>query len=387
MRAADALAELWRAGRSKKDERERALEVALASALTCTGAWEKVAHIVQPDPRPGGATPVLAHFDPSAIRRQKQRGGDRTDIELCFDARWVVLELKFGAPPDKRQIERYAAAEDVYAVVIVAASRPGYDAPKLGGAVTWRELLEIPWADAPLPWQQLRALVRTMGLLMPPIDHHALKGLQASWEVPEELERWTKRAAETVRAQMTRKDLGFVLSEGGRDTRNTSWKHRRLATRVWPVGWGHAPWACVFVGFFFGRPGDPVLDGEYPDLLLTWHTDFESPLGRALGADAALRAGADRWIARVGDAVQREQWFHPGAWELLRARTSSRHLAESENPQAAFQDWVVQRLSEWEADGIIDALSSTILRVRGIGRSREASASESSSASAQDDAP
>lgn len=375
MKAADALAEIWRAGRSKKDERERALEVALASALTCPGAWEKVARVVQPDPRSTSAAPVLVRVDPSAIRRQTQRGADRTDIELCFGERWVVLELKFGAPPDKQQVERYAAAEDVDAVVTVAASRPAYDAHKLAGAVTWRELLEISWPAAPLPWQQLCALVRAMGLLMPTVDHSALKGLQASWDVPEQLEAWAEHAAKTVRTRMTRNELAFVLSESGRDTRHTSWRHRRLATRVWPVGWGGAPWACVYVGFFFGRPGDPTLDSEYPDLLLTWHTDFESPLGRALGADAAVRSGVARWRARTGDTVSREAWFHDGAWELIRARSSSRLLAESENPQTAFQAWVGDRLAEWEADGIMDALSSTLLRVGALGRSRDASVS------------
>ena len=105
-------------------------------------------------------------------------------------------------------------------------------------------------------------------------------------------------------------------------------------------------------GFYFGRPGDPVLAAGLPDLLLTWHVDPASALHRRLHADTD--GALQRWVKRPTETVSRE--LRPQDWESVRARCSAALLLGVPDPRAAFLAWFDARLDEWEADGVSAAI-------------------------------
>jgi hypothetical protein len=376
-----ALAELWRAARSeKKDERERALEVALGAALAEPGAWQRlVAHF---------RWPGLPAGDPVAVRRQRVITEGRTDLDLQFaDGRLVVLELKAGPPPGAAQLEAYAQRPEVAAVIGIARTAQGSRHPRVLGTITWGDLRHLPWPAPPLPWKQLLSLLDALGVAMHPIDATSLTGLQASWELSDQLKGWSQQAAGAAARALSGAGVEFVCWSGKKRQYTTSQRHRRLATWIWPRGWEGPPWAGLYVGFFFGRPGDPVLAGGLPDLLLTWHCNWQSGLGRALTDDPALQAALQAWRGRSAPGgVSRELWFGPGCWELIRVRSSAAALLGQPSPERAFAAWVEDRLQEWRDDGVADALRAVLARsAPGPGDGLERPPGEPDEAEAADD--
>ena len=204
MDPAHALAALWRASRSGKDERERALEVGLAAALGTPEVWPRLAaHFDWPVPRSA----------PARVQRQRVTEDGRTDLHLHFhDAPPVVLELKFGGPPEPEQVARYAREG---ARVIGIASYPRtYGIPGVIETVSWSRVQALTWPGAPLPWLQLRALLETMGVVLPSVDVTTLSGLYASWGLHDELAGWTHAAAERCVARLGGPGRAFHAKRG-----------------------------------------------------------------------------------------------------------------------------------------------------------------------------
>jgi hypothetical protein len=284
----------------------------------------------------------------------------RTDLTLRWnESRDVVLELKVGAPPGERQVLDYL--ESGKHVLVVAKLRPHYtiapvDGCRYLGAITWGDLREVEWPEAPVPWFQLLHLIDKMGVAMKRVDLSGLTAMASSWDSWEVVEQWTEAAADEVCKLLTSPSATWVPKE---KKRIGSYQRYRIYGRwIWPTPWRGWDSLLGCLGLFMGRPPQArsTVDGA-PDLFLSLRLNPNSALARSLPADEKLKVAVGAWKSLPRAGVMREAPLPDSQWEFLRCRSSSLLLVQAEEPEKEFVGWARARATELVDAGIMRRLA------------------------------
>jgi len=357
LRAEELVAKIWNRVQSGILQREGVLEDALAAALETPGVWERLHRHLNLSNDVPSTLPIVSTQD------VVEEG--RTDITLRWPNEYSLnLELKVDDPPGKGQIERYLrSGSDVIAI----ARLPGHravqelDGRRHLGVVTWSHLRNLEWNDAPLEWRQFLHLLDAMGVVVKKVEYTELEGLVRSWTTRDKLEDWSKRGMLAVQQLIEKEKLPWACKDKAGQRVKVDASHQRL---VWWIS--HLPWQddalAIYAGFFVGRvregKPDPVLEGNLPDLMLSFHLNPESPRGRRVRGDADLQKAIEKWTSRAATgSVVREPRLDGSTWEIIRCRESSRILLEAPDPGVKVVEWMEQRTKEWIDDGIVHRIT------------------------------
>lgn len=349
--AEQALAEVWTYAQKGRDYSEFVLEAALAAALEDGEVWPRlVAHF-------GWALPTQV----VKVGRQDKIETGRTDLRLHFaEGRQVVLELKAWGPPTPEQLTRYADKPEIR-VIGVARYPAVRSGPQVVGCITWSSLVALPWPDSPqgppLPWRQLRALARTMGVAVPPVDLLALTGLIASYDAQNVCKHWARAAAERLHHHLQWEGGPWRFKSPSNGKRSVERKWRRHVGWCWVAPYSTQSAAGAFAGLSFGRSDVPLIIPGLPDLILSLHGRPGGPLSVCAAKDAALEAAVKRWQAAPHHGVRE---FNPGSWEFLRARAPGTRILEAPDTDQALLDWLDEELQAWHDAGILAAVRALI---------------------------
>ncbi len=284
LRAEKVLARAWQRAQSRILPREGFLEDALAAALEHPSVWPWLSQSLKWHER-------LPQFAPS-VRTQYSDAAGRTDIELSWPDQQspvVILELKVSAPPTSEQIGRYLTRENVLLVGIgswsnedeLRASLPIAEADRLLGVITWGQIRQLVWEEAPLEFRQLQYLLDAMGITMPRTDEQQLAGLRASLPLWTLLDNWIPAGLAAMRDICTAADVATTRPNG--PSFENGWYAGRLSgVKGIPIEltlWG---------GLILHDESYPPLLEEFPDLTIHIEIDTRSPLSQLLQEDTLL---------------------------------------------------------------------------------------------------
>ncbi len=353
-RAEQTLARVWRCGSSAVLLREAALEAALAAALEHPDVWPRLREVLRLDAYPARS--------PSVTTQDRVETG-RTDVTLEWPSAKLVLELKAGWPPSAEQVRAYLQAG---ADVVAIAKHPGYldvavpAGRAFHGVVTWASIRKIEIPGAPLEWRQLQLLIDELEVAVQRMTRDGLQAIVGSWSVRDAIKAQTYPALEAVRDGLTRAGLSCVLKEkrGAAVKMQDQTEHGLLVWWTWPAPWDDDMFA-TYTGMVVARADMPPLVSGLPDLILGLHLRPDSTFGRRVRQDAQLREIADRWAARPASGdIRREVVLDAPEWTLIRARASTFSVLQAGDQAASISEWMLLRLEEWIADGLVARLAA-----------------------------
>lgn len=356
-RAEYLLAKIWNRVQGGIQQKEGVLEDALAAALEAHGVWEKLhAHLRLSNDIPN---------DFPNVSTQEVVEEGRTDITLRWSNGYsLVLELKIGDSPGKDQIARYLRSDSD---VIAIARLPGHkavhelDGRKHLGVFTWSNLRQLDWENAPLEWRQLLRLLDATGVVVGKVNTTELEGIVQSWNAWDKLEVWSQKGMLAVQQLLEKEQLPWAWKDKAGQRVKVDSSYERL---VWWIS--HQPWQddslAIYAGFFVGRVRnaklDAVLNGNLPDLMLSFHVNPESPRGQRIRTDPQLQNALAKWTSRAATgSVAREPRLDGITWEVIRCRESSRILVDARDPGTKVVEWMEQRAMEWIEDGIVQRIT------------------------------
>ena len=274
------------------------------------------------------------------------------------------LELKVGDAPGKDQIERYLRSGiDVLAIARLPEriDVQAINGRKFLGLVTWSQLRNLQWPEAPLVWCQFLHLLDVMGVVVKKVEYTELQGIVQSWNAWDILEAWSKKGMVAVQQLIEKEKLPWAYKDKDGQRVKVDSSYERL---VWWIS--HQPWQddalAIYAGFFVGRlrdaKPDPVLHDSLPDLMLSFHVNPESPRGKLIRTDPQLQNALAKWTSRAATgSVVREPRLDGSTWEVIRCRESSRILLEAPDPGTKVVEWMEQRAQEWIDDGIVQRIT------------------------------
>lgn len=361
-RADYILADIWNRVEGGRLQTEGVLEDALAAALEAPGVWDKLHRHL-------GLSADIPREPPDVSTQETVEEG-RTDITLRWSNGYALnLELKAGDPPGKEQIERYLRSGiDVLAI----ARLPGHanvepiKERKYLGVKTWSQFRSLEWSEAPLEWRQFVHLLDATGVVVKNVDSVELEGIVRSWDTWDKLEAWSRQGAVAVEEVLKSKSLPWASRSKKGERMSVDMSHERI---VWWIS--HRPWQddalAIYAGFFVGRmregKPDPVCEGSFPDLMLSFHVDPGSPRGKRIQTDAKLQNALALWTSREAiGSRKREPRLDGSTWEVIRSRESSNILVDAPDPGTKVVDWMRDRAQEWIADGIVQRVTELAKR-------------------------
>lgn len=349
-RSEHLLERAWRRSQHDHVEPEGFLEDALAAALEIPDVWR----MLQQDL--GWNLPDR----PPLVTTQDSVGEKRSDIRLTWSKEpvrtEVVLELKAWNPPTSDQLARYCE-DGAVRVASISSVACRFSAKWFLGSITWAELRQIHWPDAPLQWKQLMALIDVMGVAVPPLDRRCFESLGLTLHAWGNIEGWVRAGTKHAAAVLTQaSSVAWGTPTGNREM-DRSWQ--RFAAWTWPGRWAQDSFS-IYTGLFFGRPaghGHPdrycLIEG-LPDLVVSTHLSPTSPRAETLAANSVYQQAVSRWLNRKGGPIRE---FCPSAHEFLAARVSSSILLDQADQRKAFLAFVDTCLMEWKEDGVLSCLA------------------------------
>lgn len=200
-----------------------------------------------------------------------------------------------------------------------------------------------------------------MGVVVGKVDCAELEGIVQSWNAWDKLEAWSQRGMLAVQQLLEKERLPWAWKDKAGQRVKVDSSYERL---VWWIS--HQPWQddslAIYAGFFVGRirnaKPDRVLDGNLPDLMLSFHVNPESQRGERIRTDPQLQTALAKWTSRAAArSVEREPRLDGITWEIIRCRESSRILVDAPDPGTKVVEWMEQRAKEWLEDGIVQRVS------------------------------
>lgn len=341
---------------------EACLEAALVAALEDSAVFAALAaHL-------GWSFPT----GQPTITTQDAVTAGRTDVMLTWPSSSgaepyrIVLELKVDAPPDADQVEKYlGSGADVIAIARFQRRIQinTINGKRFRGTTTWRRIRELKWSNGAPPLQllQLHELLDATGVIMPNVSLPGLMGIVSSWHAWVTFREWSKRAANTIAEDYCASGHNWVVRAGTKGRVGFEESYERYAARLWPPPM-RKDWLKIYVGIFTGRPDDPTLVDGVPDFFFALHVDPKMLFGQQLQTDAEFKAAVKAWQKRKGGEPMRE--YNPGEWEVLRARSSALQLAQAQDQERVFVEWMQACAQEWRSDGIVAAIAKLDVATR-----------------------
>jgi hypothetical protein len=349
LRAERLLARAWERAHSKILPREGFLEDALAAALEHPAVWSQfISHFNWQNQLPQNMP---------AVRTQNAGAFGRTDIELSWaslDYPTLVLELKVIAPPTREQISRYLIRDDILIVGVGAWSNaaelreglPNVQKKRLLDVVTWTQIRQLTWNEAPIELQQLHYLLDAMGVTMPRANEQQIRGLITSLPLWPMLDTWIPKGLSKVHRICT--SVGMATTEPEHPGFENGWYAGRLdgqsAILSELVIWG---------GLILDDPSYPALSAGLPDLTLHLEINSENPLNQRLQDDADLTHAITSWIAAAPETEIRADHRAPEEWGILSVRMSSAVLLSAADQQQTFVHWLRDSARSMAEHGIL----------------------------------